>query len=201
VREHLFAGLDYQRHMARFLENHDEPRAALEFNNGKHQAAAIITFLSPGLRFFHQGQFTGNKKRISPHLVRGPQEPVNKEIEGFYDKLLGVLRHPVTKTGHWQLLSCNQAWESNRTYECYISFAWKSEADEKIIVAVNYSSHRSQCYIKFPFSDMEPGTLLLQDLLTGNTFERSLDDLNTKGFYLDEPAWKAYVFTVKQTAV
>jgi hypothetical protein len=48
---------------------------------------------------------------------------------------------------------------------------------------------------------MEPGTLLLQDLLTGNTFERSLDDLNTKGFYLDEPAWKAYVFTVKQTAV
>ena len=36
-----------------------------------HEAAAVITFLSPGLRFFHQGQFEGRKTRISPHLVRG----------------------------------------------------------------------------------------------------------------------------------
>ena len=31
VREHLYAGLDYQDHLARFLENHDEPRAAATF--------------------------------------------------------------------------------------------------------------------------------------------------------------------------
>jgi hypothetical protein len=198
VREHFFAGLDYQCHMARFLENHDEPRAAMEFNNGKHQAAAILTFLSPGLRFFHQGQFAGNKKRISPHLVRGPQEPVNKDLETFYDKLLGILRHPVTKKGHWQLLSCNQAWESNKTHECYVSFAWKGEADERILLAVNYSSHRSQCYIKFPFGDMGEGTLILEDMLTGNTLERTAEDLNSKGLYLDEPAWKTYVFKVRK---
>jgi glycosidase len=196
VREHLFAGLDYQRHMARFLENHDEPRAALEFNNGKHQAAAILTFLSPGLRFFHQGQFTGNKKRISPHLVRGPQEQVNKEIEGFYDKLLGVLRHPVIKTGHWQLLSCNQAWESNRTHDCYISFAWDGEADERILVVVNYSKHRSQCYVKFPFGDIETGSVVLHDLISDVTYERSVEEIKTKGLYLDEPAWKTYILMV-----
>ena len=40
-----------------------------------HEAAAVITFLSPGLRFFHQGQFEGRRKRISPHLVRAPLEP------------------------------------------------------------------------------------------------------------------------------
>jgi glycosidase len=198
VREHFFAGLDYQGHMARFLENHDEPRAALEFFNGKHQAAAILTFLSPGLRFFHQGQFTGNKKRISPHLVRGPQEPANKDIELFYEILLGILRLPVLKKGHWQILSSNQAWESNRTHECYISFAWKGDAYERILVAVNYSSHRSQCYIKFPFGDMGDGTLILDDLLTGNTFERTTEDLNSKGLYLDEPAWKSYVFAVRK---
>ena len=59
VREHLYAGLDYQTRLARFLENHDEPRAATAFPDGMHQAAAIITFLSPGLRFFHQGEFEG----------------------------------------------------------------------------------------------------------------------------------------------
>ena len=69
VREHFHAGLDYQNKMARFLENHDEPRAAATFPADVHQAAAVITFLSPGLRFFHQGQFEGRRKRISPHLV------------------------------------------------------------------------------------------------------------------------------------
>ena len=72
VREHFHAGLDYQNKLARFLENHDEPRAAATFSLEVHQAAAVISFLSPGLRFFHQGQFEGRKKRISPHLVRGP---------------------------------------------------------------------------------------------------------------------------------
>src|SRR5262249_46661321 len=56
VREHLHAGLDYQDKMARFLENHDEPRAAATFPHPIHEAAAVITFLSPGLRFFHQGE-------------------------------------------------------------------------------------------------------------------------------------------------
>jgi hypothetical protein len=69
VREHLYAGLDFQRHMARFLENHDEPRAAFEFDMHLHKAAAILTFLSPGLRFFHQGQLEA--KKMSPHLVHG----------------------------------------------------------------------------------------------------------------------------------
>src|SRR5205823_1253875 len=52
VREHLYAGLDYQNRLARFLENHDEPRAAATFAPGMHEAAAVITYLSPGLRFF-----------------------------------------------------------------------------------------------------------------------------------------------------
>lgn len=61
VREHFHAGLDYQDKLARFLENHDEPRAAAAFSSDVHQAAAVITFLSPGLRFFHMGQFEGRK--------------------------------------------------------------------------------------------------------------------------------------------
>jgi glycosidase len=53
VRAHLCAGLDFQDRLARFVENHDEPRAAATFAPGVHRAAAILTFLAPGLRFFH----------------------------------------------------------------------------------------------------------------------------------------------------
>ena len=89
VREHLYAGLDYQSKLARFLENHDEPRAAATFAPGMHEAAAIITFLSPGLRFFHQGQFEGRKKRISPHLVRAPLEPVDETLRTVLRRAAG----------------------------------------------------------------------------------------------------------------
>ena len=99
VREHFYAGLDYQVKLARFLENHDEPRAASVFENNIHKAAAVITFLSPGLRFFHQGQFEGRNKRISPHLVRAPKELVNKELQNFYFDLLNVIKDPMFRGG------------------------------------------------------------------------------------------------------
>ncbi len=71
VREHFWAGLDYQNKLARFLENHDESRAAATFQAETHQAAATLTFLSPGLRFFHQGQFAGEKAAyLAPSLSR-----------------------------------------------------------------------------------------------------------------------------------
>jgi hypothetical protein len=196
VREHFFAGLDYQGKMARFLENHDEPRVAADFSAGKHEAAVILTFLSPGLRFFHQGEFQGRKKRISPHLVRAPQEPVNKKLELFYHKLLEILHRPVFREGHWQLLDCTPAWEGNRTNDSYISFAWKSAGEEKMLVAVNYSPGSSQCYVKLPFHDLAGKSWLLQDLISGNTYEREGTGLMIKGLYLDEPAWKTYVFSL-----
>ena len=196
VREHLYAGLDYQGKMARFLENHDEPRAAAEFPLGMHEAAAIITFLSPGLRFFHQGQFQGKLKRISPHLVRAPREPINNELEKFYNKLLEILRRPLFRNGNWHLAECVSAWEGNWSNDNYISFTWQGKGEEKAIVAVNYSPYQSQCYIKLPFQDYGSGSWILHDLISGNSFERDGYDLQKNGIYLDEPAWKIYVFTL-----
>jgi Alpha amylase, catalytic domain len=51
VRDHLVAPLDYQDKLARFLENHDEPRAAATFDLPQHRAAAAVAFFAPGLRF------------------------------------------------------------------------------------------------------------------------------------------------------
>lgn len=45
VREHLYAGLDYQNKLTRFLENHDEPRAASTFHLEKHKAASHVSQL------------------------------------------------------------------------------------------------------------------------------------------------------------
>jgi glycosidase len=198
VREHFWAGLDYQDKMARFLENHDEPRAAATFPSGVHEAAAVITFLSPGLRFFHQGQFQGRTKRISPHLGRAPDEPTNMELAKFYDGLLRVLRSSTVRQGEWQLLEGVPAWEGNWTWDCFLAFAWQGAGEERLLVTVNYAGNQSQCYVRLPFTDLGKAQWQLTDLLGDATYVRDGDDLQTRGLFLDVPPWQASVFTVKK---
>lgn len=198
VREHLLAGLDYQDKLARFLENHDEPRAAAVFSPEAHRAAAVITFLAPGLRFFHEGQFEGRKKRVSPHLCRRPDEPVDADLASFYTKLLDMLRRPLPREGNWRLLECAPAWEGNWTNDCFVSFAWESSTGERLVIAVNYAPHASQCYVRLPFEDLATGEWRLEDLLSADGYTRGGEELASRGLYLDVPAWRPHVFQVRR---
>ncbi len=196
VREHLYAGLDYQDKLARFLENHDEPRAAATFPSGQHEAAAILTYLTPGLRFFHQGQFEGRKKRISPHLVRAPQEPVDTALQQFYDRLLTLLQQPAVRDGQWGLLECRPAWDGNWTWDGFLAFAWQSPGAERLLVTVNYAPTQGQCYVRLPFDDLLGHPVRLQDRLSPAVYDRSGDDLLAPGLFLDLPPWGYHVFEV-----
>jgi hypothetical protein len=198
VREHFHAGLDYQNKLARFLENHDEPRAAATFPPGVHEAAAIITFLSPGLRFFHQGQFQGRKKRISPHLGRAPDESADADLGKFYDRLLAVLRQPAVRQGQWQILECVPAWEGNGTWDCFLAFAWQGTDGQRLLVAVNYAPNQSQCYVQLPFADLGGGSWRLQDQLGDVSYDRDGNDLKSRGLYLDVRPWQTHIFSLSR---
>jgi hypothetical protein len=194
VREHFCATPEYQDKLARFLENHDEPRAAATFSFEVHQAAAVITFLAPGLRFFHQGQFEGRLKRISPHLVRAPEEPVNGGLKNFYARLLAILHRPVVRQGQWRLLECVPAWDGNHSSDAFIAFWWQNSAGERLSVAVNFSGQAAQCYVRLPFSDLGGRAWQLRDLLGDSVYEREGNDLQSRGLFLDVPPWQCHVF-------
>ncbi len=196
VREHFLADLAYQNKLARFLENHDEPRAASTFSPQVHEAAAVLTYLSPGLRFFHQGQFEGRSKRISPHLVRGPDEPVDRRVEEFYARLLALLRSPIVRRGRWQLLECVPAWDGNWSWDSFIAFAWLGPSGERLLVAVNYAPHQSQCYVRLPIPNDSEEAWQLQDLLGDARYERDPRDLRSRGLYLDVPPWHYHAFQI-----
>jgi hypothetical protein len=197
VREHLHASLDYQDKLARFLENHDEPRAAATFADDVHQAAAIVTFLSPGLRFFHQGQFEGRRTRISPHLVRAPEEPVDEMLQSFYERLLAVLRRPELRNGAWQLQECAPAWEGNWTADDFLAFAWQGPAGKRLLVAVNYAANQGQCYVRIPWLDFAGHDLRFTDLMSDARYDRAGRDTVAHGLYLDVGPWEYHVFDVR----
>jgi hypothetical protein len=193
LRLRLSAPFEYQRRMGRFLENHDEPRAAATFSPESHRAAAAITYLAPGLRFFQHGQLAGARIRPSVHLRRRAAETPDVEIEAFYGRLLELLRSNDDQH-EWQLLWPFAAWAGNETHRNFVSFAWGSGDRPSLLVAVNYSDHRSQCYVPMPFASLAGKMVTLSDAFEGEVYERSGDDLLARGLYLDVPAWKAHAF-------
>jgi glycosidase len=194
IRDHLVADLDYQRRLARFLENHDEPRAAAVFPPGVHQAAAVVTFLAPGLRFFHDGQFEGRKKRLPVHLCRRAAEEADTDLEAFYRRLLDVLRAEIFRNGHWRLLSCAPAWQGNGSCDGFIAFLWEHADGSRMLVAVNYAPHQGQCLVRLPVSEFSGKAVQLADLMSEARYQRQGDDLVGPGLYLDLPAWGYNVF-------
>ncbi len=198
VREHFRAALDYQEKLGRFLENHDEPRAAVTFPPDIHEAAAVITFLSPGLRFFHQGQFEGRKKRISPHLVRAPAEAEDEKLKRFYERLLAILRHDTVRNGAWRRLDCIPAWDGNGSCDSFLAFGWEGTDGQRLLVAVNYAPNQSQCYVLLPHDDLKQGMWRLKDRMDEVAYDREGRDLVARGLYLDLPAWHYHVFQLER---
>lgn len=195
VRAHLGADLAFQAKSARFLENHDEERAASTFPPAVHQAAAIVTFLVPGARLLHEGQLEGRKVRASVHLARRVEEPVDGLLQSFYERLLNCLRRADVHSGSWQLLSTRAAWEGNPTESQFLAFGWSRAGEPALLVAVNYGPTEGQCYVTtLPRLGLAAPTVVFQDLMSSARYERSRDDLASRGLYLDLPAWGFHVF-------
>jgi hypothetical protein len=198
IRAHLAAGLDYQDRLARFLENHDEPRAAASFPWPRHQAAAMITFFAPGLRFFHQGQFQGARTHLPVHLRRGPCESLEPGIAEFYDRLLGVLRNADTfRHGAWSLITPQPAWAGNPTWEDFVAYAWQGPDDDRHIIVINDADHQGQCYLRLSFKGLLGTQIRLIDVMGTEVYERDGNGLMTPGLYVDLGPWRYNLFRLE----
>ncbi len=194
VRGHLHADIAFQRHSARFLENHDEPRAAAEFPADIHRAAAVVTFLVPGLRLFHEGQLEGRTIRPSVHLGRRPNEPGDPGLSAFYDRLLAALGRAEPRRGTWTLLDCREAWQGNPTWDRFIAFSWQGPGPGRLLVVVNYGPTQGQSYVAIDSASASGNTSRLRDLMGPAVYDR---DLSQGWLYLDMPAWGFHVFAVE----
>ena len=158
VRLHLCADLAYQQKLLRFLENHDEPRAAATFSRAKEQSAAVTTSSLPGARHFHEGQFEGRTVRLPVLLGRRPAEPVNKALQTFYTKLLAAINAPVFRGGKWKLCE-RSGWPDNQSCQNLVAWSWVKDDDRRLI-AVNLSDNAVQARVRVHGKKYEgkPGT-------------------------------------------
>jgi hypothetical protein len=191
-RLHLCADLAYQDKLVRFIENHDEPRAASKFSPLKERAAAVAFATLPGAKLFYEGQMEGRKIRPPVFLGRRPPEPADPELQTFYKNLLRVIRRPVFREGEWRLCE-RSGWPDNRSYLDLIAWCWKREGDRSLVI-VNLSGSSAQARVQIPWTELSGRKCRVFDEFTREAFDRDGGEMQSPGLFVDLPPWGVHFF-------
>jgi glycosidase len=154
---HIHANADYQEHTLRFIENHDEPRAAKVFKGLKLEAAIFILATLPGATMYYQGQLDGNKIKIPVHLGRAPIEKANDSIRGIYTQIIHMVGTSNMRQGAWQLCRGNNGFFRS-TY--LVAWMWVKDAT-RFVCIVNYGATAAAGHFEIPPSTAARPTILL----------------------------------------
>jgi hypothetical protein len=196
VRMHLQAGVDYQKKLVRFIENHDEPRAAATFQPGQDRAAAVVIATVPGATLWHDGQMEGRRIHLPVFLSRRPAEPVDGDLLSFYRHLLSGVASSGMRRGQWSLLDTS-GWPDNPSHEALLAWAWSQDGRPQHVVVVNFSSHWSQGCVGLPWPGLRGRVWRMADVVDGRRFDRPGDALVDQGLFVDLPPWGSHVLAVE----
>jgi hypothetical protein len=197
IRLHLCADLAYQSKLLRFLENHDEPRAAATFSTAKQQAFALTIATLPGIKLFHEGQFEGRKVRLPVFLGRRADEPEVAALQTFYAKLLEAVNRPIFRDGEWRL--CDRTgWPDNSSFQNLVAWSWARE-DERYLIIVNLSDHPAQALVRVQWNDVGGREWELKDVLSGTIYERNGSEMLSPGLYVELGPWNHHFFQCVRT--
>jgi len=194
VRQHLRAEPAYQERMVRFIENHDEPRAAAAFPGGKGRAAAVAMLTLTGARLLHEGQCDGRKVRLPVFLGRRPAEPADQDLVAFYGRLLQATDRDVLRNGAWRLCE-RSGWPDNQSCLNILAWCWV-KGDERYLVVVNFGQDAAQGRVQVPWDELGGKTWRLNDALSGGIYDRSGDEMRETGLYVDLGPWQCHLFQV-----
>jgi len=195
VKDHLQADNEFQKKSVRFIENHDEQRCASKFGKDKSMAAATVISTIKGMIFYHEGQFDGKKIKLPVQLRREQFEKTDERIQKYYYKLLRITRNEVFRLGEWKQLDTIPINENDTSSEKIFAWQWIYKNQSRV-VAINYSGSTSRCRIKFTVPDN--GILVnLFDELNSVSYERSIQEINEQGLFIELKAFSSHIFALK----
>ncbi|MEP6562049.1 MAG: alpha-amylase family glycosyl hydrolase, partial [Nakamurella sp.] len=178
VRGDLTGAEGYQQHLVRFIENHDEPRAAAAFGD-RSRVAAVAGLTLSGARLIHHGQLAGCRTRLPVFLARYPDEPTDPVLADFYQALMAALADPTFHRGRWRLAGCS-GWPGSAA-ENLVAWCW--EGDSRWLVVVNLGPESAAGRVRFPLDGLPERQWRLRDPTHGVFFDRSGQEL-VEGLYV-----------------
>jgi hypothetical protein len=191
VRLHLLAEPSYQSRLIRFIENHDEPRAAWVFPKEKARSAAVVFATLPGAKLFHDGQFEGRKVKLPVFLKRRPIESVDYDLKAFYDKLMEAINIQRIREGTWRLCEVS-GWPENTSWMNMAAWCWQKD-QEICLIVVNLSDTRSQARVHLTGVNLAGMMVKMTDIMKNEIYEREGNEMAEIGLYVDLEPWAYHV--------
>jgi hypothetical protein len=152
----------------------------------------VATLTLTGAKLLHEGQFEGLKARLPVFLARRRAEPVDHDLAGFYHDLLKAINHDVFRNGQWRL--CDRSgWPDNQGCLNILTWCWVKD-EERYLIVINFSDGTAQALIRVPWDELRGKTWRLCDALSGETYDRSGDEMRDSGIYVDLGPWKCHFF-------
>lgn len=199
IRDHMLASVNFQQHQVRFIENHDEPRAAASMGIERSRPAATLACTLPGAMLLHDGQFTGRTVKLPVQIGRQPDESPNWALDGFYRKLLREMREPIYQHGSWRLFEIHESYPGNYTRLHLLAYGWTHERDFRIIV-VNPTPRWSQGIVRvFGWDNIRDGHWRVYDVLTGVSTYKDGVSIADDGLYVELEAYQSHIFRFEAT--
>ncbi len=193
TRTHLHAPISFQSKLVRFIENHDEHRAADTFGIERQQAAAVLICTLPGATLLHDGQFSGRRVKLPVQIGRQPFEPPNETLKAFYARLMLEMRDPIYQQGLWRMFGVEPG-QPNGTHHNLIAYGWQSPDDYRLIV-VNLSGTQSQGHVQLgAWPEIGDYDWHLHDVPRGDRYLRHGELMENHGLYVDLRPYQSHIF-------
>ncbi len=174
----VLAGAGNKR--VRFIENHDETRAAAAFpDERQEQAAAIVMSTVPGAKLFYEGQLEGRRVKTPVQLGREREETPNAALRDFYCRLFHARRDPILRRGEWAMLETT-GWPDNQSCVNLLAWSWR-DSGERAIAVVNYAASPSQGRVHFPGNDLAGRAWNLKSMMDAEMFTRDGGEMAAPG--------------------
>ncbi len=197
VAGHLRADPDYQRHSLRFLENHDEPRAAAVLSPARRRSAAVVAATIPGMLLLHDGQLEGARIRTPVQLVRRPTESPDAELRAFYDRLLHAVGGEAFRRGTPVRLEPRATWGGDPSHSGFVAWLWVGPRRSLRLAIANLGASTGRCFVPLSVPDFAGRTIVFEDLLSDVRYERDGEDLLDRGLYVELPPDGHYLFRIR----
>jgi Alpha amylase, catalytic domain len=193
VRGRLSANPDYQGRLARFLENHDEPRRAAVFGDERLQAIGTLMGTLPGMRFYQQGEIEGLRIRLPISLRIAAPEQRDPVSEALFRRILNITREDAFHAGRWGMLDVAPAGDDSANN--IVAYEWRSEKSWKVMV-VNLGGWPSQARVRLGERVSADGKYDFHDQLDDEHYLRDGKELSAEGLFVRREAGGAHLFDV-----
>lgn len=197
VYGHLRAELAFLKRNIRFIENHDEPRAATTFGIDRSKVFAALISTIPGAVLLHDGQFIGRRIKLPVQIMRQPIEAEHPGLMAFYMNLMDEASADIYQHGEWTLFPRKHA-HNGHGHPNILAYAWIHGQDMRLIV-LNMSDHRSQAVIDMSScrTVMEHRALNATDVFSKYSIEWDGDELLNAGLKVDVAPYFVGIYHVK----